>query len=607
MRTVRNLAVLASASLMACGGGGAAIPPPAPPAVEVLSPEHDTVSTLTTAGTAVAITYRDEAPPGAPAATSLFADRDGDLTTAHDRIEIAADRPAGGLQSVSWNTSGAPPGSYEILAALRTDDSTLLARAPGRVNVVETFIAPDDDTASYYARGLAAAPDGATYVLVVTDVSRALVYGRGQPNETTLRGAPYNGGAPIYRQTHYEQPNPFPNQQLARYAPDGTLAWAVEFGGFAYESNRAVYTGSPFWRSAAALPDSSVVVTGAFVRHARFGVFDLMSAAADYSTDIFVARLAADGTVLWARREGGAGADAGIAVAAFPGGDIAVAGTYSGPAVFGGGEPNETVLGGTRGIFVARYGPDGSLRFAHEFAAQGDYGPVHLNVAAADTDDIFVGGDVTTVSGATPSSFHVLARYDSLGARAWRLESPSGNSTSGPFEQLAAQPDGSVLAAGRFHGHVEVGGASLDRPGRLYVPVISRIARDGRVESLVTPSVDTLAWFEVLLGGDDSYFVVTGGQPVTLDAGTADEARFGRLDYGLLLARYSADGTRRWARQDEFFIGAVRGARVYPDASLVLYSSAAPLRLDGRLIGFPGEAAVLARYGGDGEFPGVLR
>ncbi|HHI68181.1 MAG TPA: hypothetical protein ENJ97_02520 [Planctomycetes bacterium] len=72
--------------------------------------------------------------------------------------------------------------------------------------------------------------------------------------------------------------------------------------------------------------------------------------------DVFLACLRGNGETAWAARAGGIGDDEGLFVTILPDGSPLVAGTFMGPATFGLGEPNQTVLvQGT--LFLAKYRP----------------------------------------------------------------------------------------------------------------------------------------------------------------------------------------------------------------------------------------------------------
>lgn len=94
--------------------------------------------------------------------------------------------------------------------------------------------------------------------------------------------------------------------------------------------------------------DGSIYVTGEYGGVITFGG---QTYAGHGGVDVFVARLAADGTVLWMVRGGGAGIDRGLKVAVGPGDQLAVVGEFMGSAdLFG---TPLTSAGGTADMFVA--------------------------------------------------------------------------------------------------------------------------------------------------------------------------------------------------------------------------------------------------------------
>jgi len=161
---------------------------------------------------------------------------------------------------------------------------------------------------------------------------------------------------------------------IARYNPDGTLAWAKRAGGTESDIGEGITT----------LSDNSTVVNGYFSGLAAFGPGDPNQTALTSTgqSDIFIARYNPDGTLAWAKCAGGSsGGDAGYGITTLSF-DSAVAtgcfwGTRGTTATFGLGEPNETVLtsAGNFDIFIARYNPDGTLAWAKRAGGTGsDYG-----------------------------------------------------------------------------------------------------------------------------------------------------------------------------------------------------------------------------------------
>lgn len=109
----------------------------------------------------------------------------------------------------------------------------------------------------------------------------------------------------------------------------GVVKWVKSLGG----------TGLDVAYDALALSDGGVIVTGEFWGEVTFGSTTLTSLG---EADLFVVRLSALGTVVWAKRGGGPYSDRGLRLRLDPGGDVLVDGTAFGPMTFGltSGEPS---------------------------------------------------------------------------------------------------------------------------------------------------------------------------------------------------------------------------------------------------------------------------
>lgn len=113
---------------------GAELPKPKPSGVlEVTQPS---APLLVAPGVHVATAWRFTG-DWALARADVFADRDGDLTTTLDQVEVALDRPMAdaGIGSVTWNTTGVPLGMYQVIVRVRTGDGTVIAGSPHAVEI----------------------------------------------------------------------------------------------------------------------------------------------------------------------------------------------------------------------------------------------------------------------------------------------------------------------------------------------------------------------------------------------------------------------------------------------------------------------------------------
>jgi hypothetical protein len=190
---------------------GFRIRPNLPPTLDVHSPAGDEACCR---GGTVVISYTDDDAEDV-ATTDLFGDRDGDLSTTGDQVEIARGLPEadGTVHDATWTTAGVAPGAYRIVA--RTDDGKnppVTATAPGLVTIENRAFARRVDTSGYSrAHGVATFPDGS--VVVTGDFSGIATFGEGDATETELTA---DGNRDIF---------------VARYDAVDKHAWEAHAGG----------------------------------------------------------------------------------------------------------------------------------------------------------------------------------------------------------------------------------------------------------------------------------------------------------------------------------------------------------------------------------------
>jgi len=270
-------------------------------------------------------------------------------------------------------------------------------------------------------------------------------FGLGEANETTLTSA---GEGDIF---------------VAKCNPDGTLTWARRAGGSGHDGSCGIST----------MSDGSSVVTGRFQSSAAtFGLGEanettLTSAGSD---DIFVAKYNPDGTLTWARRDGGSGyGEVSFGVSTMSDGSSVVTGTFSfsGTATFGLGEANETTLtsAGEGDIFVAKYNPDGTLTWARRAGGSGHDGSYGISTMS-DGSSVVTGdfqgtatfgqgeaNETTLMSAGVYDLF--VARYNNDGTLAWA--SRAGGSNSDVGKDISILSDGSSVVTGYFNGNATFG------------------------------------------------------------------------------------------------------------------------------------------------------
>ncbi len=319
----------------------------------------------------------------------------------------------------------------------------------------------DGDTGS----GIAVLDDGSA--LITGHFSGTTNFGPGEISSTTLTSA--------------DRYDIF----VARYNPDGTLAWAKRAGGSDVDIVHDI----------AALSDGSAFITGSFYETVTFGQEEsgettLTSAG---GPDIFVARYNPDGTVAWAKRAGGSNGEGGRSIVVLSDGSSLVTGGFGGTATFGPGEPGETTIT-SGGLFVAKYNPNGTLAWVKQ--TEGGASGFGISVLA-DGSSLITGSFVETAtfgpgeSGETtlssdPSWYSdiFIARYNPDGTLAW-VKQAGGNDNNNYSYGICALPDGSAFITGMFYGTAifgpgETGETALTAP-QFYDMFVAKYDPDGRL------------------------------------------------------------------------------------------------------------------------------
>ncbi|MBK8254500.1 MAG: hypothetical protein IPK82_17760 [Polyangiaceae bacterium] len=230
---------------------------------------------------------------------------------------------------------------------------------------------------------------------------------------------------------------------LVRHFADGSVAWSQTFGSVYDDRIKAL----------APLPDGGAVFAGTFDGVVKFGPTTLTSIA---GPDAFVARVDALGNVVYALQFINADARA---LTVEPGGDILVAGDFTGTSQFGAISLTST----QNDLFVTRISPNGAVINATQFALAVKAGALSITGAADHTylagsfqNTLTFGADVLVSAG---SRDVFLTRLNSnltpVFARSF------GDDTSQEARAAAAFSDNSVALVGSFRGTLNIDGTSL--------------------------------------------------------------------------------------------------------------------------------------------------
>ena len=316
---------------------------------------------------------------------------------------------------------------------------------------------------------------------------------------------------------------------LMRINSDGTCNWAVAIGG----------TGDDEGRDLTIDPNGDLLITGQFAGTVDFdpgsGSAVLVSRG---GTDGFVGRYGSDGSFKSVAQFGGAGDDAGNAIALRSDRDVIVAGTFNSVATFGSAlAPQLLTSAGGLDFFLARLAPTLGLQWAVRGGGSGNDVIGSGGVIATASGLVYVAGtfsgtaSVTTGSSALVSHGDAdvfIASYDATGAWAGFVRTFGGSGTDG-VSSFTMDASGSFYLSGSFQGAVDFD------PGsgvHLVNAQSSSGAADGYVLSL-TPTGD-FRWVNPISAtvSGDTHFAIASGLALSVDGSIWSVGRFfGLVDF----------------------------------------------------------------------------
>ncbi|HYO49183.1 MAG TPA: hypothetical protein VEW94_04975 [Chloroflexia bacterium] len=204
---------------------------------------------------------------------------------------------------------------------------------------------------------------------------------------------------------------------LLKFSPDGTLLWQRTWGGSASDRAEAV----------AVAPDGSVYIAGGTT---SFG---------GGNSQIFAARFAPDGTLVWQRAWGLDGFADGQGVAVAPDGSVYVAGVATRP---GGAFEFDIVL--------LKLDGDGNLMWQQAYSA-GEIADARGGVAVGPDGSIYVAGGIQQPRSRIVDLNTLLLKFSPDGTLVWDREW-GGRSGDEPAD-VAVASDGTVLLAGNTNSY----------------------------------------------------------------------------------------------------------------------------------------------------------
>jgi hypothetical protein len=285
----------------------------------------------------------------------------------------------------------------------------------------------------------------------------------------------------------------------------------------------------------------NVIVAGGFVGVADFGGGSLQSAG---GADVFAAKFAVDGTLLWVRSFGDPADQMADSVAVDGDGNIVLTGSFAGAIDFGGGFLHSA---GGQDVFVVKLDANGAHLWSKSFGDGSDQ--LGAGIAVDGAGDLIVTGSFfgtadfgggALVSAGDSDVF--LVKLDANGGHLW------SKSFGGPADQLpmsiAVDDSKSIVLTGEFSGALDFGGGALVSTGfgDAFVAKLdangghlwSKSFGDGPADTIVGRGVVTDISGSVLILGEFDGAADFGDGPVS---GT-----------GMFLVKLDADGGHLWSK-----------------------------------------------------------
>ncbi len=258
------------------------------------------------------------------------------------------------------------------------------------------------------------------------------------------RGTIDFGGGPL---TNMDNNDVF----VAKLDPAGNHLWSKRFGDAAQQYVEGVAVDAA----------GNVIITGSSNGTLDFGGGPITSAG---FTDVFVAKLDADGNHLWSKGFGDGSFQEANAVTVDAAGNILLTGSVAGTTDFGGGP----LMANGVNAFLVKLDPSGAHLWSHAFGSMSQQEGRAIATDAA--GNVYWAGDffymIDFGGGALTSAGHIdvfLAKLDSAGNHVW--SKGFGSADYQRVSGLAIDADANLVLSGNFENTIDFGGGTLTSAG----------------------------------------------------------------------------------------------------------------------------------------------
>lgn len=271
---------------------------------------------------------------------------------------------------------------------------------------------------------------------------------------------------------------------IIKYNTDGALLWAKSFDG----------TGLKQVSDIAIDDNNDMYLTGYFENTLTLDDWTLTAIG---DTDMFVAKMTADGEMIWANRLGLEGETLGISLAVDSGKNVVIGGHYEGEIAF----MEDTIQSNTPDfdVFVCKFAANGEVLWGRK--AGGVFPSENTEIAVADTDNIYVTGTFLGVLKLTEeielqtSGFNkniYLLHYDQDGTPLWAKS--IGGLEDEEVKDMVLQNQ-TIAMSGNFVGQMMVDDLSITHDATIFNGFVAGFSLDGDAKWL-----EKMTASELLLG-----------------------------------------------------------------------------------------------------------
>ncbi|HEY5922842.1 MAG TPA: hypothetical protein VIV11_14285 [Kofleriaceae bacterium] len=328
---------------------------------------------------------------------------------------------------------------------------------------------------------------------------------------------------------------------VAKFGPDGKLAWAHTFGAAREDSANAI-----------AVKGDKVVVAGTFLDELKVGTFTKKSAGSD---DLFIASFDKDGNADWLWTAGGIDSDGVNAIAAMPDGGWVIGGSFKDALeITAGAKPAFLkAQGGSTDAILIKLAAGGDTEWVKQFGGNYDDAVMHVAVDANSFiyvqglfKDIAGWGGAQLKAGGGSDNDVVLAKYDVNGDHVWSQR--FGNAFNEVAGGVAVDPAGNVTMAGSFENkgsisfgdkddHVSLGEADV---------FVARFGGDGKLQWAKTYGGERIdVGYDVGLDQSGNA-IVTGWFEGTVDFGKGGTVSSKNLNKDVFVMKLNVKGDTVW-------------------------------------------------------------